>query len=116
MSGVYSLTKEEIRHRLNPLNAGNRNLWQVSAGKLHTNFVFRDFITAMAFMQAVADIAEEMGHHPEWCNVYNRVSVNLITHSTGGISRLELDLAHHIDREHNKLSMHPHSKRAAQHD
>ncbi len=105
ISDVYSLTREEIRHRLGKLNVSNQETWQVLEGKLHKTFSFRSFKAAMAFMQAVAGIADEMDHHPEWCNSYNRVSVDLITHSTGGISRLDFDLAHHMNEEHDRLNI-----------
>jgi 4a-hydroxytetrahydrobiopterin dehydratase len=45
----------------------------------------------------VALIAEAMGHHPEWSNVWNRVTIELTTHDTGGLSSLDLQLAHRID-------------------
>ena len=54
--------------------------WVIQNGKLHKDFVFADFVEAFAFMTRIADIAEELDHHPEWCNVYKRVSVDLITH------------------------------------
>lgn len=107
MSDVRSLTPEEVRHGLSELNAGSRDCWRVPEGKLHKTFSFRDFRTAMTFMQAVADIADEMDHHPEWCNVYSRVSIDLVTHSTGGISRLDFELARHIDKEYDRLQVHP---------
>ena len=44
-------------------------------------------------MSAVALVAEAMGHHPEWSNVWNRVTVDLTTHDAGGISALDFDLA-----------------------
>jgi 4a-hydroxytetrahydrobiopterin dehydratase len=47
----------------------------------------------MEFMQSVAEEADAMDHHPEWCNVYNRVTVDLVTHSAGGITALDFRLA-----------------------
>jgi 4a-hydroxytetrahydrobiopterin dehydratase len=55
--------------------------------------VFGDFVEAWGFMSAVALVAETMGHHPEWSNVWNRVTVDLTTHDAGGISALDFDLA-----------------------
>ena len=52
-----------------------------------------DFVEAFAFMTRVADMAEELDHHPEWCNVYKRVSVDLITHDVDGLSDLDFTLA-----------------------
>jgi 4a-hydroxytetrahydrobiopterin dehydratase len=67
--------------------------WKIEQGKLHKSFEFRDFIQAFGFMSRVALVAESLGHHPEWSNVWNKVVVNLSTHSIGGISRLDLELA-----------------------
>ena len=50
-------------------------------------FEFRDFNEAWGFMSRTALLAEQMGHHPEWCNVYNRVDVTLSTHDCGGLSK-----------------------------
>ena len=51
----------------------------------------------MAFMNAVAEVAERMNHHPEWTNVYNRVNVRLTTHDAGGLTQLDFDLAQAMD-------------------
>lgn len=61
------------------------------------SFVFPDFNAAFGFMTRVALVAEAMDHHPEWCNVYRKVDVVLTTHSAGGITRLDLDLARRMD-------------------
>ena len=71
--------------------------WQKVAGKLHRYLVFADFVEAFAFMTKVALIAEAMNHHPEWSNVWNRVSIYLITHDIGGLSNLDVELAQRID-------------------
>lgn len=59
------------------------------------NFV--DFNTAFAFMTRVALKAETMDHHPEWSNVYNRVTVLLTTHDAGGVTELDMTMARFID-------------------
>jgi len=71
--------------------------WTVVNGKLHRDFRFADFVAAFGFMAKVALIAEAMGHHPEWSNVWNRVTIDLMTHDTGGLSNLDVDLATRID-------------------
>ena len=67
--------------------------WTLEAGKLHKSFTFKDFVDAWRFMSAVALVAEAMGHHPEWSNVWNRVVVDLSTHDAGGLTTLDFDLA-----------------------
>jgi len=70
--------------------------WSLVDGKLHRELVFADFNEAFGFMSRVALIAEAMGHHPEWRNVWNRVVVDLTTHDTGGLSSLDRKLAQRI--------------------
>ena len=67
--------------------------WAVENGKLHKQFTFSDFVEAFGFMTRAAIVAETMNHHPEWFNVYNRVSVDLRTHDSGGITANDTDLA-----------------------
>lgn len=57
--------------------------WQLKDGKLHKTFKFDSFARAMGWMMSVAIQADKMDHHPEWSNVYNRVTVNLVTHDLG---------------------------------
>jgi 4a-hydroxytetrahydrobiopterin dehydratase len=71
--------------------------WTVTNGKLHKDFQFEDFIQAFGFMSSVALIAESMNHHPAWSNVYNKVAIDLNTHSEGGISRLDFEFARKVD-------------------
>lgn len=61
-------------------------------------FVFKDFKAAFAFMTKVADVAEQMNHHPEWFNVYKTVEVTLSTHDAGGLTELDIKLAQEMDR------------------
>jgi 4a-hydroxytetrahydrobiopterin dehydratase len=72
-----------------------RNLsgWKKSKGKLHKEFKFSDFRKAFGFMKKVAVAAEALDHHPEWLNVYDKVSVDLVTHDLGGISTFDVLLA-----------------------
>ena len=67
--------------------------WKVLHGKLHREFKFADFIHAFGFMTSAAIAAEAMGHHPEWLNVYDRLTVDLATHDVGGISAKDVKLA-----------------------
>ena len=88
MTAPQRLTDAEIAARLEGLPG-----WSLQAGKLHKAFAFKDFVEAWGFMSAVALVAESMGHHPEWSNVWSRVTVDLTTHDAGGISALDFDLA-----------------------
>ncbi|MFM7361440.1 MAG: 4a-hydroxytetrahydrobiopterin dehydratase [Cyanobium sp.] len=71
--------------------------WSLVNGKLQRELRFADFSEAFGFMSRVALAAEAMGHHPEWSNVWNRVTIELTTHDTGGLSDLDLALARRID-------------------
>ena len=66
-------------------------------GGIARSFRFRDFSEAFAFMTRVALAAEQADHHPEWSNVWNRVDVLLTTHSAGGLTQKDSDLARRID-------------------
>jgi len=72
--------------------------WSVINGKLHREFRFNDFSEAFAFMTRVALVAKKMNHHPEWSNVYNRVTISLTTHDLGGISTFDLEFARKIEK------------------
>ncbi|MEH6593409.1 MAG: 4a-hydroxytetrahydrobiopterin dehydratase [Halioglobus sp.] len=71
--------------------------WSLNDHKLYRLFVFENFIEAFGFMSQVALIAETMGHHPEWYNVYNRVEIYLTTHDADGISEWDFTLASRIE-------------------
>jgi 4a-hydroxytetrahydrobiopterin dehydratase len=77
------------------ISADLRNLdgWSVVDGNLHRVFEFKDFSQAFGFMSRVALAAEKMDHHPDWSNVWNKVTVDLSTHSAGGLTRNDFDLA-----------------------
>lgn len=61
------------------------------------SYKFADFDAAFAWMTKVAAVAEEMNHHPEWFNVWNRVDVTLSTHDAGGLTELDVALAKKMD-------------------
>ena len=65
---------------------------------LTAEFRFADFAAAMGFMSEIAIHADKLNHHPEWSNVYNRVTITLTTHDTGGLTELDMKLAEVIDR------------------
>lgn len=86
------LTPEQIHGLATVLPA-----WQLVNGKLQRELRFADFSEAFGFMARVALAAEALGHHPEWSNVWNRVTIALTTHDTGGLSTLDVELARRID-------------------
>ena len=88
------LTAEERTQALADLSG-----WAPSPGRdaITKDFKFKDFSQAFGFISRVALAAEKLDHHPEWSNVYNRITVTLSTHECGGLSPLDLKLAHMID-------------------
>lgn len=82
------LTSEEVQAGLTTLPG-----WTVQENKLHRDYKFPDFAHAMGFMAIAAPQIEKRDHHPEWANVYNKVTVDLTTHDSGGITKKDLDLA-----------------------
>ena len=71
--------------------------WVVNGDRLHRDLEFNSFVEAFGFMAQVALLAESKNHHPNWRNVYNRVSIDLTTHDLGGLSSLDVELASAID-------------------
>ncbi len=71
--------------------------WKRVDQMIHRDFKFKNFIEAFGFMSQVALIAESINHHPNWSNVYNKVSIELTTHDVGGLSEKDFILAQKID-------------------
>ncbi len=92
MSNVIRISDTEVVERLKTMNG-----WILDQEKLYKEYKFKNFIAAFAFMTQVAEIAEAVGHHPEWFNVYGTVQVHLTTHEAGGISQRDFDLASKMD-------------------
>lgn len=81
---------------LNPLFATG---WEMLEDRdaIRKVFKFHDFTEAVGWMMRVALWAEKWNHHPEWSNIYNEVSVTLITHDVDGLSSLDAKLARKMD-------------------
>ena len=92
MPRVQKLSDEALERGLRELGE-----WSLREGKLHREFRFADFSAAFGFMCRAALVAEQLDHHPEWFNVYNRVRVDLTTHDAGGLSEHDLELARRMD-------------------
>ncbi len=88
-----TLAQQEISDALSALPE-----WEVKDGKLHKTFKFNSFAAAIGWMVAVGIYADKLDHHPEWCNVYNRVQVDLVTHDLGNvISSWDVKLAQQME-------------------
>ncbi|HEX3636961.1 MAG TPA: 4a-hydroxytetrahydrobiopterin dehydratase [Paraburkholderia sp.] len=91
---ISRLTPEERTTQVAELHG-----WQAVAGRdaIQRHFKFADFNEAFGFMTRVAIKAQEMDHHPEWFNVYNKVEITLSTHEANGLTERDIKLARFID-------------------
>lgn len=96
---IKPLTQNELTNAL----AGLKD-WQIIDGKLHRDLKFKSFVEAFGFMSSIAIVAESQGHHPEWFNVYNRVTIDLVTHDAGGITNKDIELASIINELAKKFN------------
>jgi 4a-hydroxytetrahydrobiopterin dehydratase len=93
--GVPAMTPREVEEALGSLDG-----WDVREGstRLHKHHRFRDFKEAMRFVNAMADLAEAEGHHPDFTVHYDTVDVVLFTHAVGGLSQNDFILAAKLDQ------------------
>ena len=89
------LSKQEVAAGLSKLDG-----WHLVKGSLHRRFEFKDFTQAFGFMKRVALAADRMNHHPDWSNAYNKVTIDLSTHSVGGLTKNDFELAAKIQKSH----------------
>jgi|TARA_B110000467_G_scaffold103353_1_gene93756 4a-hydroxytetrahydrobiopterin dehydratase len=82
------LSESEIDEEIKKISG-----WSVKDDKLHKEFQFDNFNQAFGFMTRAAMEIEKMNHHPEWFNVYNRITVDLTTHEAGGVTNNDINLA-----------------------
>src|SRR3954447_26424176 len=92
------LSDNEVQSALTSLNG-----WSVQERKLHREYKFPDFTAAIGFIAASATVIEKLDHHPEWFNVYGTVRIDLWTHSSGGITPMDLQLARRLEALARKL-------------
>ncbi len=85
---MMRLSSEQISEELKNLPG-----WSIKDEKLHKDFEFESFNQAFGFMTRAAMEIEKMNHHPEWFNVYNKITVDLMTHDAGGITENDIQLA-----------------------
>lgn len=89
---MMRLSDEDINEELKKLQG-----WSKVNEKLHKEFSFDSFNQAFGFMTRAAMEIEKMNHHPEWFNVYNRITIDLTTHDAGGITKNDVNLAKILD-------------------
>jgi 4a-hydroxytetrahydrobiopterin dehydratase len=89
---MKSLSSEEAQTRLGSLHG-----WRIESGELVKTFNFKDFRTALQFVNQVGDATESVGHHPDIDIRYSRVRLSLMTHDAGGLTPKDFDLAHRAD-------------------
>jgi 4a-hydroxytetrahydrobiopterin dehydratase len=92
MGAMATLSEDDIRTALSDLPG-----WDLAGGEIAKEYRFPDFVTAMAFVNRLADRAEAVSHHPDLEIHYNRVRVALSTHSEGGITAQDTSLAADIE-------------------
>ena len=86
---------KEIEKNLKLINKS----WELFENKLRTKIQFTDFITAFNFMSEIAKISEEIKHHPQWTNNYNKLEIVLWTHDKQALTSLDFVLAKKIDQK-----------------
>lgn len=89
---MATLSSAELNEELAKLRG-----WSVQDGELTKSFSFSTFPDGISFVNRVADLAEDAGHHPDIAISYATVTLRLSTHSEGGITRKDTDLARRID-------------------
>ena len=85
---MIRLSELEIEDELKKISE-----WSVKNDKLYKEFKFDNFNQAFGFMTRAAMEIEKMNHHPEWFNVYNKITIELTTHDAGGITKNDVNLA-----------------------
>ena len=86
------LSDDEIKDATSDMSG-----WSIVGGKLHKEYLFDTFNAAFGFMTRAAMEIEKANHHPEWFNVYNKLTVDLMTHDAGGITTNDVRLAKTLD-------------------
>ncbi len=72
--------------------------WSLKNGYLYKKFKFKNFVEAMKFVNSIAEIAKQEGHHPDFCVHYNKVEIELWTHAINGLSENDFIVAAKMDK------------------
>ncbi len=89
------LTEDEIQKKLTEIKG-----WERQGNEIKKKFKLEDFVSALIFVNKVGELAESMNHHPDiFIHGYKFVTLTLTTHSTGGLTRMDFDLAKKIDAQ-----------------
>ena len=89
---MEKLSEQEINKKLEKLNG-----WEYEDNAIETSFQFENFKEAFTVMTRIAFECEAQGHHPDWSNVYNSLSISLSTHDADGVTEKDFKLAHSIE-------------------
>ena len=92
MSPVARLDDLQIQQALNSLQG-----WELREGKISRLYRFKEFMESIEFANRVAKLAETHDHHPDILIRYNKVQLTLVTHSAGGLTEKDFQLAREID-------------------
>lgn len=92
------LDKNEIKENLDSLDG-----WIIKNNLLYKKFSFKTFMNAFSFMNIIADQSEKVDHHPKLINEYNKVEIELFTHSSNSISNKDFSLARFIDNTYEEI-------------
>jgi len=92
------LDKNEIKENLDSLDG-----WIIKNNLLYKKFSFKTFMNAFSFMNIIADQSEKVDHHPKLINEYNKVEIELFTHSSNSISNKDFSLARFIDNIYEEI-------------
>lgn len=91
-AGAVRLSDQKISELLHEVVG-----WSLRENKIRKDLKFADFVSAMSFLNRVAELAEREGHHPDFCVHYNEVELTLWTHDAGGLSENDFIVASKID-------------------
>ncbi len=96
---MAALSREEIHIQLKGIEG-----WSLQGKALHKKYTFKSFLPGIQFVNKIAEAAEGAGHHPDITINYSVVSISLSTHSEGGVTKKDFDLASKIDQIRETIS------------